>query len=80
MKFSLFKIYFFIIICGILHAQQERVVAKVGSYKIYESEFKERFDFSVHTKLLQEKDQLAAKEGFLHQYFPTSSHLLKIRL
>lgn len=67
MKFSLFKIYFFIIICGILHAQQERVVAKVGSYKIYESEFKERFDFSVHTKLLQEKDQLAAKEGFLHQ-------------
>lgn len=45
----------------------ERVVAKVGNYKIYESEFHERFDFSVHPKLLQESDKLTAKKEFLKQ-------------
>ncbi|GAB6282732.1 MAG: hypothetical protein STSR0008_14790 [Ignavibacterium sp.] len=51
-----------------LFAQQnEKVVAKVGNYKIYESEFQERFDFSVHPKLLQESDKLAAKQEFLKQ-------------
>ena len=47
--------------------QEEKVVAKVGDYKIYESEFKERFDFSAHPKLLQKSDKLAAKHEFLEQ-------------
>lgn len=51
-----------------LFAQRnEKVVAKVGNYKIYESEFQERFDFSIHPKLLQESDKLAAKQEFLKQ-------------
>ncbi len=43
------------------------MVAKVGPVKIYESEFRDRFDFSAHPNLLQKNDQLAAKKEFLHQ-------------
>ncbi len=67
MNFYSLKLIFFILFCGILFAQEDRVVAKVGTYKIYESEFKDRFDFSAHPKLLQKSDQLKAKEEFLHQ-------------
>ena len=67
LNFYLFKIFFLLFICGSLCAQEDKVVAKVGNYKIYESEFQERFDFSVHPKLLQKVDKLAAKEEFLHQ-------------
>ncbi len=65
----LIRLFLLLAICFIsLYAQQqEKVVAKVGNYKIYESEFKERFDFSVHPKLLQESDKLAAKQKFLEQ-------------
>jgi parvulin-like peptidyl-prolyl isomerase len=63
------KIFLFLVIIFIpLYPQQEgRVVAKVGNYKIYESEFKERFDFSAHPRLLQSKDQQLAKHEFLKQ-------------
>ena len=67
MNFYSLKIIFFIFFCGILFPQEDRVVAKVGTYKIYESEFKDRFDFSAHPKLLQKSDQLKAKEEFLNQ-------------
>ncbi len=50
-----------------LSAQQDRVVATVGPVKIYESEFRDRFDFSAHPNLLQKSDQLTAKNEFLHQ-------------
>jgi len=65
----LIRIHFIlVIICFSLNAQQEeKVVAKVGSYKLYESEFQERFDFSVHPKLLNENDKLASKHEFLEQ-------------
>lgn len=67
MNSYLFKFFFLLFICGLLYAQEDKVVAKVGNYKIYESEFQERFDFSVHPKQLQKSDKLAAKEEFLHQ-------------
>ena len=67
MNFYLFKIFFLLIVCGLLYAQEDQVVAEVGNYKIYESEFQERFDFSVHPKPLQKSDRLVAKEEFLHQ-------------
>lgn len=47
--------------------QTDRVVAKVGPIKIYESEFRNRFDFTAHPNLLQKGEQLAAKKEFLHQ-------------
>ncbi|RPI66551.1 MAG: hypothetical protein EHM47_16450, partial [Ignavibacteriales bacterium] len=62
--------FFFILITLLitLNAQQEeKVVVKIGSYKIYESEFRERFDFSVHPKLLQSVDKSEAKLEFLKQ-------------
>lgn len=49
------------------HAQDDKVLAKIGPMNIYESEFRERFDFSAHPKLLQNSDTLAVKEEFLHQ-------------
>ena len=56
-----------IIVNTYLPAQQDRVVARVGPVKIYESEFRDRFDFSAHPNLLQKSDQLAAKKEFLKQ-------------
>ncbi len=50
-----------------LPAQQDSIVAAVGPVKIYESEFRDRFDFSAHPNLLRKSDQLAAKQEFLHQ-------------
>ncbi len=47
--------------------QPDRVVAQVGPVKIYESEFRNRFDFTAHPNLLQKSEQLAAKKEFLHQ-------------
>lgn len=67
MNSILFKIYFFLTLCSFLYPQEEKVVAKIGNYKIYESEFSERFDFSVHPKLLQKADTLAIKREFLNE-------------
>ena len=67
MKNSLFYGLFILILCGTLLAQEDKIVAKVGPVKIYESEFKDRFDLSVHPNLLQKNDQLKEKEEFLHQ-------------
>ncbi len=50
-----------------LSAQQDRVVAEVGPVKILESEFQNRFDFTVHPDLLQKRDLPAAKQEFLNQ-------------
>jgi parvulin-like peptidyl-prolyl isomerase len=61
------KICFFLILCSFLYSQEEKVVAKIGNYKIYESEFSERFDFSVHPKLLQKADTLEVKLEFLKE-------------
>lgn len=63
----LLKIYYFLILCSFIYPQEEKVVAKIGNYKIYESEFSERFDFSVHQKLLQRSDTLALKFEFLKE-------------
>ncbi len=46
---------------------QDKVVAEIGRHKIYESEFRERFDFSAHPKLLQNDDSLLIKHKFLEQ-------------
>jgi parvulin-like peptidyl-prolyl isomerase len=60
--------FLLIIICCSQYAQQEeKVVATVGDYKIYESEFSERFDFSTHPNLLQKGDKFSAKHEFLKQ-------------
>ena len=68
MKFFLFKIYLlFIILYGFVFAQEDKVVAKIGDYKIYESEFKDRFDFSAHPKLLNNTDKEVVKHEFLEQ-------------
>ncbi|MGE5810339.1 MAG: peptidylprolyl isomerase [Ignavibacteria bacterium] len=62
------KLIFFLLILfsPFITAQKESVVAEIGNRKIYESEFKERFDFSVHPGLLK-GDSLKAKQDFLHQ-------------
>lgn len=62
-----YNILILLILTGQIYAQEEKILAKVGPYKIYESEFRERFDFSVHPNLLQKSDQFAAKKEFLHQ-------------
>ncbi len=67
MKFYLIHILLFLSLYGILTAQDDRIVAKVGPVKIYESEFRDRFDFSAHPKLLQESDRLKVKKEFLKQ-------------
>lgn len=59
-------LYLLIFLSPLITAQKERVVAETGSRKIYESEFKERFDFSVHHGV-QKEDRLKAKQDFLHQ-------------
>lgn len=61
------QIFILFILSGLLFAQEEKVLAKVGPCKIYESEFRERFDFSAHPKLMQKSDSLAVKGEFLHQ-------------
>lgn len=48
-------------------AQQDRVLAKIGDYKLYESEFNDRFDFSVHPKLMSKADTMEIKREFLNQ-------------
>lgn len=48
-------------------AQQDRVLAKIGDYKLYESEFNDRFDFSVHPNLLNKADTMEIKREFLNQ-------------
>ncbi len=64
----LIRIFILLIITfELFHAQEDKVVAEVGNYKIYESEFKERFDFSVHPNLLQKKDSMLIKQEFLNQ-------------
>lgn len=45
----------------------ERIVASVGSKNIYESEFKERFDFSVHPGMMNSSDKQSVKKDFLNQ-------------
>jgi parvulin-like peptidyl-prolyl isomerase len=67
MRLSLVLCVLIIFINPYLPAQQDRVVAEVGPFKIYESEFRDRFDFSAHPNLLQKRDEPAAKEEFLHQ-------------
>ncbi|HSD63504.1 MAG TPA: peptidylprolyl isomerase, partial [Ignavibacteriaceae bacterium] len=62
-----YQFFILLIFSGLLYAQEDKVLAKVGPYKIYESEFRERFDFSAHPNLMQKSDRLAAKEEFLHQ-------------
>jgi hypothetical protein len=59
-------LYLLIFFSPLITAQKERIVAETGSRKIYESEFKERFDFSAHPGLLK-GDSLKAKQDFLHQ-------------
>src|SRR5690554_5447416 len=63
------RICFFVLFTTLfLSAQQEeKVVARVGDYKIYESEFQERFDFSAHPKLLNKSEKIEAKRDFLKQ-------------
>lgn len=63
----LFKIYFFLTLSIFVFAQEDKVVAKIGNDKIYESEFQERFDFSAHPKLLKKEDSLNIKKDFLYQ-------------
>ena len=67
MYFYLITISISFVILGVPYAQEQRAVAKIGNDKIYESEFKERFDFSIHPKLLQNSDKFAVKQEFLHQ-------------
>jgi len=67
MYFYLITISISFVIFGVPYAQEQRAVAKIGNDKIYESEFKERFDFSIHPKLLQNSDKFAVKQEFLHQ-------------
>lgn len=67
MKFYFIYILLFLSLYGILNAQDDRVVAEVGPVKIYESEFRDRFDFSAHPKLLQKSDRLKVKKEFLKQ-------------
>jgi parvulin-like peptidyl-prolyl isomerase len=52
---------------NIFSQSNDRIVASVGKYNIYESEFKERFDFSVHPGMLKTSDRLAVKKDFLNQ-------------
>ncbi len=67
MSSFIFKIFLSLTLCNLVYSQIEKVVAKVGNYKIYESEFRDRFDFSSHPKLLQNNDKLKAKHEFLEQ-------------
>lgn len=67
MNYVFYKIFIFLIVCGFVFGQEDKVVAKVGSYRIYESEFKDKFDFTAHPKLLNKSDQEAAKQEFLKQ-------------
>ena len=64
---NFYRVIFFLLFSTLQFAQEEQVVAKVGDYIIYESEFNERFDFSAHPKLMQKSDQLEAKKEFLKQ-------------
>lgn len=64
---NFYRVIFFLLVSTLQFAQEEQVVAKVGDYTIYESEFNERFDFSAHLKLMQKSDQLEAKKEFLKQ-------------
>lgn len=68
MKNNFYRILIILIIFAAFnYAQEDRVVAQVGNYKIYESEFKDRFDFTAHPKLLSKSDKEAAKLEFLKQ-------------
>lgn len=62
-----YQFFILLIFAGLLYSQEDKILAKVGPYKIYESEFRERFDFSAHPNLMQKSDRFAAKEEFLHQ-------------
>ncbi|MGE5682363.1 MAG: peptidylprolyl isomerase [Bacillota bacterium] len=63
------RVIIFWIFSGILFAQQEKekVVASAGKCNIYESEFKERYDFSVHPDLKKKNDREESKLEFLKQ-------------
>ena len=67
MKLFLALCILIIVLNSRLQAQRDSVVAAVGPVKIYESEFRDRFDFSAHPNLLQKSDRHAAKQEFLHQ-------------
>ena len=67
MYFYLITISISFVLLGIPFAQEQKVVAKIGNDKIYESDFKERFDFSVQPKLLQNSNKSEVKQEFLHQ-------------
>jgi parvulin-like peptidyl-prolyl isomerase len=79
--FNLVKTYFplFVFLIASLSFGQpdEKVVAAVGSYKIYESEFKERFDFSVHPEIMKNSDEQSIKKEFLQQLI--AEKLLSLR-
>jgi parvulin-like peptidyl-prolyl isomerase len=81
MHFNLVKTYFplFVFLIASLSFGQpdEKVVAAVGSYKIYESEFKERFDFSVHPGIMKNSDEQSIKKEFLQQLI--AEKLLSLR-
>ena len=66
-NFFLPRVFIIIIVCGYVFAQEDKVVAEVGDYKIFESEFKDRFDFSAKPKLLNNSDKEEAKREFLKQ-------------
>lgn len=67
MKFGFIHICFLLLLYGTLCAQPDRIVAKVGPVKIYESEFRDRFDFSAHPNLLQKSERLKLKKEFLNK-------------
>lgn len=65
---NLYKIFILLIFYATcFFAQQDRVLAKIGDYRIYESEFNNRFDFSIHPNLLNRGDTLEIKKDFLNQ-------------
>jgi len=67
MKFLITAIFTTLINTCILFAQEDRVIAQIGDYKIYESEFSNRFDFSIHQIISSKADTLAVKRDFLNK-------------
>lgn len=65
----LYKTIFIIVLItfSIFSQEKDKVVASIGSYDITESEFQERFDFSVHPGLLQKGNRDSIKFDFLKQ-------------
>ncbi len=65
--FKIILTFILILFTSIQSQEKDKVVAKVGADLITESEFKERFDFSVHPNLNKEKDEFTEKHKFLEE-------------